>query len=83
MEPIRGEARIPMAEFLRMRDESVKATSQRARLVDISHQIEVFLSFVAREKVVYDAIQRFNAQSQVCQIHITEENKVKIELLDQ
>ena len=77
-----GEARIPLDEWVRMRQAEREAELLIARTNKALRQVEVLLSFVAKDKVVYDAIAQFNAQSNLATIHILD-GKVKIELKDE
>jgi len=77
-----GEARIPLEEWVILRQQAAQAESQVDKMKKVLHQVEVFLSFISKEKAVYDAIPVFNAQSDVAVIHLSD-NRVKIELIDE
>ncbi len=77
-----GKVEIPLQDYLDLVDSDEMARKKQLRLVEISAQLEKFLSFIAMEEKVRKAITEFNSQSSVCQIHIVD-NRVKIEMRDE
>lgn len=84
--PAVGEARIPLEEWLRMRDTDQKAIESIERTKKILHQVQVLLSFMLsgkNEEVgkgLSKAIHDFNTQSDLAVFKI-EDGRVYIELL--
>lgn len=75
-----GTAELPLQDYLDLVNIGELSIKKQERLADISEQLEIFLSFLIHEEFFRDAINQFNAQSDVCEIHITENGRVKIDL---
>jgi len=78
-----GTATIPLEEWDRMRKLSSESEELIAKTRLALHHVSVLLSFVAKEKPVYDAIQKFNDQSHAAVIHMDKDGKVSVELKDE
>ena len=77
-----GEARIPLEEWVSMRLEAQKARILMNKTKRALAEVEVLLSFLIKERVVLDAMQKFNDQKGRVVFHVID-NRVKIELEDE
>ncbi|KKK42829.1 hypothetical protein LCGC14_3169480 [marine sediment metagenome] len=76
-----GTVDIPLQDYLDLVSSGELSREKQVRLAKISEQLEIFLSFLVHEEFFREAINQFNSQSSVCEIHIVD-GRVKIDLPD-
>ncbi len=74
-----GKVELPLQDYLDLVSSGELAIEKQARLAEISKQLEIFLSFLVVEEFFREAVNQFNSQSSVCEIHIVD-GRVKIDL---